>query len=210
MMKKKQAFFPSSLEGWKTARKGKKMKLISLTLAFVMAALLLSGCGASSQEPYTTVKEGQVFTVDPEKQTISLKGQTYGYTLEGDSQSWRTELTYPDGETYWWERQETSNNFSTGHGGWSDGFDPAGYADPKLLVEILEEQMEALPSPVNWPVVVILFAVGLPHIIWPERCWYLRHGWMYRQAEPSDAALSANRVSGVAAIGAALLLVLLR
>ena len=43
------------------------MKIVSLLLAFVLTLAVLSGCGASnSQQPYTTVKNEQVFTVDPE------------------------------------------------------------------------------------------------------------------------------------------------
>ena len=187
------------------------MKIVSLLLAFALTLAVLSGSGASnSPQPYTTVKNEQVFTVDPEEKTISCGGETYRYTLHGDAHSWQTELTYPNGETYWWRREETGNGFSSGYGGWSDGFDPSGYADPHLLVEILEEQMQSQPSPVNWPVVLFLIAIGVPHIIWPERCWYLRHGWMYRQAEPSDAAVAVGRVSGVVAIGIALVMLVSR
>ena len=47
-----------------------------------------------------------------------------------------------------------------------------------------------------------LFAIviGLVNVVSPETGWYLSHGWKYRDAEPSDAALTWGRVSGVIAI----------
>lgn len=47
-----------------------------------------------------------------------------------------------------------------------------------------------------------LFAIviGLINAISPETGWYLSHGWKYKDAEPSDAALTTGRISGIAAI----------
>ena len=34
-------------------------------------------------------------------------------------------------------------------------------------------------------------------ILWPEKMWYLSHGWMYKNVEPSELALRIPRISGV-------------
>lgn len=51
-------------------------------------------------------------------------------------------------------------------------------------------------------VFVGLFAIiiGIINVASPETGWYLSHGWKYRDAEPSDEALTWGRISGVIAI----------
>ena len=47
---------------------------------------------------------------------------------------------------------------------------------------------------------VIALAVGLLCIISPYTAWYLRDGWRYRDAEPSDFALGVIRGCGVVCV----------
>lgn len=44
---------------------------------------------------------------------------------------------------------------------------------------------------------VFILGVGLVLAIWPKAAWYLRLGWRFKHAEPSELALGAERVTGV-------------
>lgn len=44
---------------------------------------------------------------------------------------------------------------------------------------------------------VILLLLSVPMIVWPKEIWHITEGWKYKNVEPSDAALFANRVIGV-------------
>lgn len=47
---------------------------------------------------------------------------------------------------------------------------------------------------------LVLIVVGVINLISPETGWYLSHGWRYKDAEPSDAALTFARIGGVVGI----------
>ena len=56
-----------------------------------------------------------------------------------------------------------------------------------------------------------LFAIliGMIHAALPERAWYLANGWKFKDAKPSEAAITWYRTGGVlVAIGALLYLIL--
>ncbi|ETT35161.1 DUF6199 family natural product biosynthesis protein [Paenibacillus sp. FSL H7-0942] len=44
---------------------------------------------------------------------------------------------------------------------------------------------------------VFVLIIGLIMAIWPYFAWYIRLGWKFKDAEPSDLALSAGRISGM-------------
>jgi uncharacterized protein YjeT (DUF2065 family) len=46
----------------------------------------------------------------------------------------------------------------------------------------------------------IFIILGLLNIIYPKASWYMRYGWQFKNAEPSDAALVMSRIGGVFAI----------
>ncbi|WP_339167855.1 DUF6199 family natural product biosynthesis protein [Paenibacillus sp. FSL R5-0341] len=44
---------------------------------------------------------------------------------------------------------------------------------------------------------VLVLIIGLIMAIWPYFAWYVRLGWKFKDAEPSDLALSTGRISGI-------------
>ena len=50
--------------------------------------------------------------------------------------------------------------------------------------------------------VLSVFSVASPHT-----AWYWSYGWRYKNAEPSDLALTAERIGGVIAIVVGVLLI---
>jgi len=43
---------------------------------------------------------------------------------------------------------------------------------------------------------LLVIAVGIFNIAKPDVAWYLEYGWRYKDAEPFDLALTANRFGG--------------
>ncbi len=47
---------------------------------------------------------------------------------------------------------------------------------------------------------MILILLGVFHAVSPHTMWYLSYGWRFKDAEPSDLALFAERAGGIVAI----------
>ncbi|MBO7748732.1 hypothetical protein I8J29_31640 [Paenibacillus sp. MWE-103] len=47
---------------------------------------------------------------------------------------------------------------------------------------------------------LLFIIIGILNVFFPQAGWYMRYGWQFRNAEPSDAALIMNRVGGVIAV----------
>lgn len=47
---------------------------------------------------------------------------------------------------------------------------------------------------------LVLIIVGFVNVLSPKSGWYLSHGWRYKDAEPSEAALFFARLGGVVGI----------
>ena len=124
--------------------------------------------------------------------TDELTKDVFSYEINGNT----TKIIYPDGATYWWTVTDMG-----GYGGWSDDYDAANHTDGDLLISLLEQET---PKPDNkeepegpHSMFGLLFAaLGLYSILKPEKAWYFSHGWRYKNAEPSDEALTAERIGG--------------
>ena len=87
------------------------MKKLMCLLVAVLTALYLCACAEKKEQTvYTVAKGDAVYTVDTENGTISDGTDLYRYEISfgGGSGSWRIDVTYPDGSTYWWEETENS------------------------------------------------------------------------------------------------------
>lgn len=172
----------------------KKTRTRFALLLAVCLLLALCACGGAGTQPYTVTREGKTYTVDDEQSTISDGTYTYAFAWVGD----QVTLTYPDGSTYW--REYDSSGW---HGGWSDDYDPGSYADGAVLLDILNGQHSDPDSGSHLLLALLLLAVGIFNILSPKTAWMLSHGWRYKDAEPSDMALLANRLGGVLCVLAA-------
>ena len=47
---------------------------------------------------------------------------------------------------------------------------------------------------------IVIILIGIFNLADPYRAWYLRYGWRYKDAEPSDAALLTTQIGGGIAI----------
>jgi len=48
-----------------------------------------------------------------------------------------------------------------------------------------------------WFLSILVILLGAVNIFVPEIGWYISYGWRYKNAEPSNVALSLGRISGV-------------
>lgn len=178
-------------------------------VAILGILLIVSLCSCSSTDTgtssiYTVNKYETEYIVDPNNGTISDGSHTYKYVLSESSRGYTINITYPDGSTYWWNA-EKSSNVTTGYGGWSDDYDSSRYADGQTLCDILEEKMPGEKGSENILLTSLLFAVGIFNTFWPHAAWYLEYGWRFKNAEPSDLVLGLNRFGGIIAIVVAII-----
>lgn len=181
----------------------KKKQIVYLSL--ILTALIFIFCSCSPHETqYTVEKNGVVFEVNKEAETISDGTNIYNYSFKGNDTHYSVNITYPDGSAYWWDM-----NGYMGNGGWSENYDPEKYADGDILTKILLEDAPKAPkhSGGNLFAIILLFALGIFNISAPYAAWYLQYGWRYKEAEPSEAVLVFNRFSGVVAIIIAVILI---
>jgi uncharacterized protein YjeT (DUF2065 family) len=48
------------------------------------------------------------------------------------------------------------------------------------------------------PIIFILF--GVLNVIYPRASWYMKTGWQFKNAEPSELALTMIRIGGIISI----------
>ncbi|MBQ9134285.1 MAG: hypothetical protein IJX64_07120 [Clostridia bacterium] len=169
-------------------------KLCALLLVFTV--LLTVFVHAAEDTVFTVQEGGKTFVVDTAAGTITQGGNVYTYVREGDMVT----FTYPDGETYWWKTHAHG-----GAGGWSEGFRQGAYPDGSTLFDVLQQAVPAKTNQIsidfgNVLAAILIAAFGLWSAISPQSVWYLNHGWRFKDAEPSDAALTITRMGGVLAL----------
>ena len=183
-------------------RKRRNIAFAVLILAVLAALVLsLSACAEkqtkNALEPYSIGWDGRVYTVTPidnDKGTISDGTNTYSYRYDASGTGYSVTFTYPDGETYTW-----TENSSSGRGEASLNFDfekyPSGMVLKGLLRKVRTTQEDT--SAKNWGIILFLLFVGGINTACPQLTWHLDVGWKVKDAEPSEAALTWNRIVGV-------------
>ena len=175
-----------------------KRTLILLTLCL----LLLTACGRKTiATVYDVEHNGVTYTVNKENATIS-DGE-HIYQIEVGTSGRDVTVHYPDGSLYWWSYGDTVS-----HGGWSNDYDEDKYVPGDILLDIYfpagpVTRQENRGNPL---MALLLLAAGIFNTAAPHAAWYLSHGWQYKDAEPSEAALFFTRSSGILAILIGLLL----
>lgn len=180
-------------------------RTIAIFALIFAAAMLLAGC---KKEPlptvYTVYSYGAPYTIDTEGRTISDGTYTYGYEYAASGSS--VSFTYPDGNVYSAGIQSAN---SSGAGGLSAGSVSAdydyssGYTDPLSLCYALASPREpkgAASSGANPLLALLLCGVGIFNLAAPKASWYLSYGWRFKDAEPSDAAITLSRIGGAIAV----------
>lgn len=175
-----------------------------LILIFALCLLFLPACGgeASKDSGADTVEyNGKTYIVEYNPNspsgTITVEGMVCEFFVTGSGDSLDFKVTYPDGSTYWWKEDGVM-----GYGGWSDDYDPPYYAEGDVLWKVLDMESPAERQSRGGAIFLGLLVIGagLIDVIWPRTGWYLSHGWRYKNAEPSEAALLLGRLGGIVVV----------
>ena len=169
---------------------------ILLSLA-VLFGFLVACTGEDIPHVYTVEHEGKEYTVDLEKKTILVDGDICLFDVSTSGTHVDFEVTYPNGSTYWWSEEAYG-----GGGGWSDDYDPKKYVAGDVLWDVLRLDEQTTPTHSRTYIILglILLLLGIVHVAIPNKMWYISYGWRYKDAEPSDMALLAERAGGIIAI----------
>ncbi len=172
-------------------------KVTALLLSFLF--VLMIACGGKTETVYTIESRNKEYTIDTEKKTITVDDFTCKYEIQGSSDSFSCKLYLPDGSTYSESFRTNHNGTISGTGGWSDGFNLDYRSICSGMCEALSESMEPAISEKELSMLllcVVGFLVALFGLLNPELAWKISRGWMYKNAEPSDLALTMYRLSG--------------
>lgn len=165
-------------------------KWLALALV-VLLGLTLCACARENTGVHTGFLHGKAYTIDYDAHTITCGETTC--TFKGSKD--HITLTWPDGV-----RVELNGSTTTSTGGhWEESLE---------FFAILQMN---LPERAPWwvvPIAVVIIAVGVVYIAFPEKFWRLQHLLTVEGGEPTDFALSMNRGCGVflVVIGAIFLL----
>jgi hypothetical protein len=163
------------------------LKKLVLGLIFFLT-VLLSSCGIKNQDVYNIIYEDETFSIDTVNKTILHEDQTYKFDINGTT----TTITFPDNSKYWWTQQD-----NIGFGGWSDDYKESKYVSGNILVKVLAREIPTNKNDKNYLLVAIFLALGVWNIVSPYSAWYASYGWRYKNAEPSEAAITITRIGGI-------------
>jgi len=165
------------------------MKRVVLLVLVVALVICLSACAFFEE------KIDPAAGVDTENKSVTIGTHVYRYTLLGDTRNWELTIWYPDGSCYITNPYQNDSNITT----WNGGSD---YAEAKDLAAMIRRaeglDVKREPRPILLP--LLLLGTGIFCIAKPYESWWLSHGWRYKNAEPSEAALHMSRLGGVAVI----------
>lgn len=191
------------------------MKMKKIIPIILLAALLLTACrwesDAVSTDPYTYSNGEKTLYVDPQAGTITCGVHTYRFEIDGDNIS----IIYPNGCKYIMTVRD-----GISYGGYTTGmnstfFAENGYEDGDNLMAAVERFMpnndggldSGGTSIMGVMCGVLICGIGLWSLLAPQSAWYVSHGWRYKDAEPSDAALAVESIVGIIAIVGGLIMI---
>lgn len=158
-----------------------------LLLPVLLIVVLLAGYGKPA-----TVYVADSFTIDTEARTITKDEDVYHYSLSGDT----VRFIYPNSAVYRWTYLDMG-----GCDGGTDDYAPIRYAKGDTLLDLLDVKPPRTAGGGNGFAGILLAFLGSLNLLAPRVSWYLRYGWRFKDAEPSDAALVFTHISGAAFLG---------
>ena len=174
-----------------------------LCLLMVLMVFLCAACGAEEPESKTVSTEigGQSAVVTFEPGTLSagtVQTDKGIYTFAWD-RSGALNIVYPDGSDCTYRSGDSWGTLAS-----SPDFDPdaKGYISGMTMAWGIENAIDQLrpagkSGGGNALVGLLLLVVGAFGTFAPRAAWYLEYGWRFRDAEPSDAALTVQVLGGV-------------
>ncbi len=178
----------------------------TVLLLLLPLLLLLGACGRA--EAYTVEHDGLTYLIDLREHTICTGELVCKFKLTNKTgEGYRLTICYPDGSLWYYydigfivTDGYTSEEGFTTTSGHTDDYDPSKYLPAETLKAALDASpAAALQRSTGHPAFLLLALLGILHAAFPQFFWYINHGWRYKNAEPSDAALGVTRIVGVLA-----------
>lgn len=179
-------------------------KLKPILAIIIMGYLLFLTLNGCKVQPNPIFIDGSEAVLDLDSKTIAYKGSEYMYQTDANS----VMITYPNSVIYERVYQGTgyTESLSDGSDLMNDSyFTKNGFLTPYVIInQILAYSPNV--SDVNTssgmlPILgFIALIIGIGTTASPKTAWYLRYGWRFKDAEPSEASLMLNRVGGVVTI----------
>lgn len=176
-----------------------------LILVFLLSATACGGGRTSGTETILLEDMGRAVSIDYGSKTITDGSDVYRYQISGDY----CIITYPNDAEYW-----IHDVYNLG----TEGYDPERYIPGNVLAGLLEQQRitgknaDSAIRLMETLVCLAVIGIGVWGVHTPEKALWLRTGWLYKDAEPTDFGLTMGRIGGFVTIIlglTALLLVLL-
>ena len=174
------------------------MKKIATVLIFI---LLFTGCvsKASSSSSYSSASsDGSYMNIFFSEGTssegvINTDKGDYAFSYKRDGS---IGIVYPNGYIYSYRNMDGAimTNWT-----YDETPEEMGYIDGLSLVESVERFSKSRAPAKKVPLSgsLLIIAVGGWQIYSPKSIWWLSRGWLYKNAEPSDAALIMYGLGGV-------------
>ena len=132
--------------------------------------------------------------------TVAMDNGTYVFSYDMNG---TVTVIYPDGYVY--TQTEKNGGYASPVDYDADAVKAKGYIDGFTLIWAIESATAELnqvktsggPSPL---LAIVLILLGAWYCFLPKLAWQISHGWKYKNAEPSQTALSLYRISGAVAI----------
>ena len=187
-------------------------------LLLLVLVLMLCGCrheGVRAPEYTVKDREGTVWTIDPQKRTITDGKDVFEFKIKGDKEEYTIWIYYPGGETYtqdlingevyenlrstsYLSFQYFTFDFFGFHYGYVDG--PFGYPSGEELAALVYPLIREEVPPKNLLLPILLIALGCANILYPKVFWIPRYGMDFRYVELSDRTKLLQNLAGVAVI----------
>ena len=163
------------------------MKKVILVFMCMLTLLSLCAC-AKVKDNYTVRVWGEKLEVNSVRHTISDGTHTYRYKEIYGTDDPEFVIYYPNGTTY--------DSLDNRYNGTFDG----SYVAGDTLYSAIKKGISTTINPSKLLVCLVCIVCGLIGIISPYTAWKMSIGWRFRDAEPSELALSMERLGGVIAI----------
>lgn len=193
----------SAINQYRLRLRGDMMKRYPFFVFLLLLLLSLSAC-AQQVSVYTVERDGVNYTVDTENATVFDGENSYTYKLIGDEEDYELTVVYPDGSSFTYTRSGAGSIW-----GASEDYDESRYVSGELLCAVITEGKPQEISVGKILISLILFALGVFHIVCPRVAWLALNGWRFRNrrnVEPSELLLILSRAGGVVYVIAAVIL----
>lgn len=178
------------------------MKKFFVLLVAILTVLCMTACGQETEKVF--VRGDVEFTLNTQDKTISDGENIYEYSIEGSGDNYTIDIRYPDGAVYTWSQSE-----EVGTGKWKISNESGIVGRTNELVEIAKEDVPKSVGSKPWFLVIVLGVLGLAGLICPYGLWWLGYGWYYKEAKPSESAITVGRAGGGIALFVAVVLAII-